>query len=87
MAAGDIRVKIEQMTLKPGQSAQIEFRYGTEDKRGEVDSRGDSIQMSWQEFWSQLSAGERTALTSIKDKMLVHIKSLDVTKFGGSLDL
>lgn len=87
MAAGDIRIKIEQITLRPGQSAQIEFRYGTEDKRGGVDSRGDAINLAWQEFWDQLSAGERTALASIKDKMLVYIKSLDVTKFGGSLDL
>jgi hypothetical protein len=87
MAAGDYRVKITQVTIQPGSSVTIEYRYGVEDKTGAVgEPRADTLPLSWPEFVAVTTSQERAELQSVVTKLLVEVKTR-ITKLGGSLDL
>lgn len=86
MAAGDLRLQVNELHLKRNAYCIVEYKYGIEPKAGEVDYRGNTLQLSWDEFQDLLSAGEKNALVSILGKLKQQIVNTDVTRWGVALD-
>jgi len=87
MAAGDYRMHITRIIISPQQSVSVEYQYAVEDKTARTQSRiGDTLDLSWSDFVGIVTATERAALLSVRDKLRDKIK-LDIPFLGGSLDL
>lgn len=75
MAIGDLKVKLANVSIRPGKNVEAFYRVRVEPKAGvSGPGRNVSLTIPWDKFWALLTPTQKTALTAINQKVMQYGK-------------